>query len=281
MKARGFWHLGDVSDEQLVASLRALLSADGRNEARVVAHLAEVEARRIHLKDSAPSLFEYCQKQLGLSDNQAYYRIAAARVAQRFPVKPKNGVRLSSDTAAAAHPSSPEQPVASREPAELLQATPAPERVDRSTSAESAEPSAAKPALSFDRSTSAEPAEPSGAKPAPEDFDRSMSNTSNGLERTSRRSGARRHVPHETLRQLVERDGLCCSYVSHDDVRCTARAFLQIEHQEPWARGGTDTFDNLRIFCFAHNQLTAERHFGKEHMAGAIAGRRHSSRCKE
>ena len=86
MKARGFWHLGDVSDERLVASLRELLMAEGRSEARIVAHLAEVDERRLHLRDAAPSLFEYCQKKLGLSDNQAYYRIAAARVARRFPV---------------------------------------------------------------------------------------------------------------------------------------------------------------------------------------------------
>src|SRR5687767_9718416 len=85
MKARGFWQLGGLSDERLLGSLRELLAADGRSEARIVAHLAEVDARRIHLK-AAPSLFEYCQKQLGLSDNQAYYRIAAARVAQKFPV---------------------------------------------------------------------------------------------------------------------------------------------------------------------------------------------------
>ena len=78
--------MGELSDERLLGSLRELLAAEGRSEARIVAHLAEVDARRIHLKASAPSLFEYCQKRLGLSDNQAYYRIAAARVAQRFPV---------------------------------------------------------------------------------------------------------------------------------------------------------------------------------------------------
>ena len=78
--------MGELSDERLLGTLRELLAAEGRSEARIVAHLAEVDARRIHLKASAPSLFEYCQKWLGLSDNQAYYRIAAARVAQKFPV---------------------------------------------------------------------------------------------------------------------------------------------------------------------------------------------------
>src|SRR5690349_17186435 len=85
MHERGFWKLGEVSDARLVDGLRELLAAEGRCEARVVAHLAEVDARRIALKE-AQSLFEYCQKQLGFSDNQAYYRIAAARVGSRFPI---------------------------------------------------------------------------------------------------------------------------------------------------------------------------------------------------
>ena len=78
--------MDEVSDERLVAGLRELLLAEGRSEARIVAHLAEVDARRLHLKRASPSLFEYCQKQLGLSDCQAYYRIVAARVGQKFPV---------------------------------------------------------------------------------------------------------------------------------------------------------------------------------------------------
>lgn len=85
MHQRGFWQLDGLSDERLVTGLRELLATEGPMEARIVAHLAELDARRLHLRN-APSLFQYCQKTLGLSDNQAYYRIAAARVAQRFPV---------------------------------------------------------------------------------------------------------------------------------------------------------------------------------------------------
>lgn len=85
MNQRGFWNLGGVSDETLVADLKELTRREGWTEARIVAHLAELDERRLHLKQ-AKSLFEYCQKDLGLSDNQAYYRIAAARLARRFPI---------------------------------------------------------------------------------------------------------------------------------------------------------------------------------------------------
>lgn len=81
----------------------------------------------------------------------------------------------------------------------------------------------------------------------------------------------RSHIPHETLRQLVARDGACCSYVGDDGVRCTGRAFLEIDHRQPWARFGSDTLGNLRFLCRAHNQLLAEEDFGKQHVQDAIA----------
>jgi hypothetical protein len=85
MKARGFWTLDDISDGELVGGLRQLVRRSGWTEARIVAHLAELEARRLHLK-AAHSLFEYCQKELGLSQNEAFYRIQAARMARKFPI---------------------------------------------------------------------------------------------------------------------------------------------------------------------------------------------------
>ncbi len=86
MKTRGFWCLEGVSDRELQCALSALLASSSRTEARIIAHLAEVEERRIHLKAGSESLFAYCTKRLGSSNNEAFHRIAAARVARRFPV---------------------------------------------------------------------------------------------------------------------------------------------------------------------------------------------------
>lgn len=77
--------MDDVSDDKLTGALKALVMRGAWTDARVVAHLAEVEARGLHLR-SAGSLFEYCQKCLGLSRNEAFYRIVAARLGRRFPV---------------------------------------------------------------------------------------------------------------------------------------------------------------------------------------------------
>src|SRR3954468_19767238 len=81
-----FWYLEAVSDAVLQEGLKALLTKGARTEARIVAHLAEVDARKLHLAMGASSLFDYCLSRLGLSNNEAFHRITAARLARRFPV---------------------------------------------------------------------------------------------------------------------------------------------------------------------------------------------------
>lgn len=85
MSERGFWQLQGVADGRLVRNLKGLLRAGGRIEARIVAHLAELDARGLALRHGR-SLWEYCQKQLGFSENQAFCRIAAARAGRLFPI---------------------------------------------------------------------------------------------------------------------------------------------------------------------------------------------------
>jgi hypothetical protein len=100
----------------------------------------------------------------------------------------------------------------------------------------------------------------------------------NGVKKrgSSVKSGAfhaisRGHTPNDTMRKIVARDGLRCTFVGSDGQRCTARKFIQIHHEDPWARGGGETVDNLRILCASHNRLLAERDFGRELVADRIA----------
>src|SRR5688572_25857847 len=85
MNEAGFHSLRGLSNDAIEQGLRQLLGVGARVEARVVAHLAEVEARRIHLLAGRASLYEYCQKDLGLSGYEAFCRIAAARIAGKYP----------------------------------------------------------------------------------------------------------------------------------------------------------------------------------------------------
>src|SRR2546428_4680006 len=59
---------------------------EGEPPASVIAHLAELDARRLYLGAGFSSLFPYCCDVLPLSEPAAYNRIEAARAARRFPV---------------------------------------------------------------------------------------------------------------------------------------------------------------------------------------------------
>lgn len=80
-----FWELRHLSDRELLASLHGALRTQRRSLAEVVAHLAEVEERRLHLQAACGSLFSYCVQRLGMSEDEACRRIELARLARRFP----------------------------------------------------------------------------------------------------------------------------------------------------------------------------------------------------
>lgn len=81
-----FWKLGHVSDARLRSELTTLVVHGCRTEARIVAHLAEAERRKLYLKDGYSSLYKYCLRGLGLSESQAYQRMTAASIGVRFPM---------------------------------------------------------------------------------------------------------------------------------------------------------------------------------------------------
>jgi len=472
MSDRGFWKLRHLADTELESGLRELVARGRETDARVVAHLAEVETRRLHLKSGSESLFAYCQKRLNLSENQAFYRIVAARAARQYPsifeLLASGDIHLTSLSLLSKYltPESHHELLSEargrtkREVLELL-ATFAPRPDVRSTlrklPARSARgdlpPTAIKPTVpsttptdpsttptdpsttptdpsttstdpsttstdpsttstdpsttstdpsttstdpsttstdpsttstdpsttSTDPSTTgtaqalpvvkrpasprAVPAGPTGSlEPLSRTAYRLQLNTTPQLKeklerardlmshanpsgdlavvveraidlliaklnqqrfgqsgprsrakhatpganepkvgacvelrqepqaRSRERPGSvraglgpegaknwqatheprppneqrkRRHIQNEIRRQLLARDGLCCTFTNESGQRCSARAFLQIHHEHAWSKGGSDTLDNLRLLCAAHNRLLAELEFGE------------------
>jgi len=396
MTERGFWSLADVSDERLERDLRRLIADDCRTEARIVAHLAEMDVRRLSLIRGR-SLFKYCQIDLGLSDNQAFYRITAARTAREFPVvfrllehhhlhlttialiskylTQENHLDLLRDVCGKSkrevlkilaarfpRPDVPNQirklppsihafaagPTATLEPLspasyrlQLNLSETLKQKLDlaadlmshsnptrdlsvileraldglieklqkrrfgqasrqKQQAACGADEIASRarhgdPSSRGDqrRSTKAEAkveamtdAEATAATSGARSRNQETGVTEGGAETLSggyelsgalpsfdrpksERVRARRHIPNAVRHQLVERDGLRCTYRGGDGQRCTATAFLQIHHEHAWAKGGADTPDNLRLLCAHHNQLLAEQEFAaRERKAG-------------
>ena len=466
MNGREFWALHDLSDDKLEASLNGLLGAGARLEARIVAHLAEVDARRLHLTVGCSSLYDYCRKRLGLSDYEAFARIAAARAGRKYPLvfamlerrqlhltavcevrefltaenhrellnevagKTKLQIRevlaarfpqadvptslkklpaleplspgryrlqlmLTTDQkhkldeardlmshanptgdlatvleraldelisrlekrrfGRTDHPTaklrSPHTHTASHDQNETTamahgRATSEETSQRRATSSDTAneetsgdetthEEAAREKATSAETSsaetssretssretssretssrevTGAEisSAETSSAEISSRETSsaetssrETSSRETTGKKATSREISSgeissgeissepverrhavnerrrRKHITHETRRQLVERDGCDCSFVGTGGERCGARAFLQFHHRRAWARGGPDNAENLQVLCRAHNRLRAEQDFGRAKIERTIAGRATASK---
>jgi hypothetical protein len=78
--------LRQMSDDALLAGLSGALRSSRGWTALVLAHLAEVEDRRLHLLAGCSSMFVYCTVRLGMSEDEACRRIAVARLARQFPL---------------------------------------------------------------------------------------------------------------------------------------------------------------------------------------------------
>jgi hypothetical protein len=83
-----------------------------------------------------------------------------------------------------------------------------------------------------------------------------------------------RHIARDTRRTVVSRDGLRCAWVADDGTRCSATGWLELDHEEPFARGGSADAENVRVLCRAHNRLEAERVFGRKRIEWAINANR-------
>lgn len=338
MIQRGFWQLELVSDDELQGELSRLLAAGARTEARIVAHLAEVDARKLHLAMGASSLFGYCLTRLGLSNNEAFHRITAARLGRRFPVifellerrelhltavcllrdyltadnhaellaaathKTKAQIELllaqrfpraavpeslrkvqvleplsdeqyhlhltlsraakekllrARDLLSHANPTAELSVVVERALDSLL------ERLERARFARTKSLMTTGRAPSEELPESGEPGAPFDGEPSP-----SMSLSARG---------ARKRLPNELRREVVRRDGAQCTFIGSDDRRCDARSHLQFHHDVPWALGGTDDADNIRLLCRAHNLLVCEHELGAEQVAVKVATSRRKS----
>jgi hypothetical protein len=390
-----FWLMAPVTDDALERGLFELLQSSGRTDARVLAHLAEVEERRLHLSAGFGSLFEYCLKRLGLSEDEACRRITAARLARRFPAifelieqrrihltgvgllrhfltyenhrellvaacgksrrqieallatrfpqadvdtfvrrlpdrgtfanveqrsaetfriqlnaskQLKEKLELACDLLSHAEPRREFAKVIERGLDLLIEKTER-DRFGKTSKAQRRKPSAQEPAavqptatpteesgLNMSRpkpidavpvdgvpgeaSVKAGPARESDARsvaaelanapPADERIDTVVEPDALPALGRGEQSRTRVWIARATRREVAARDGETCSFVGSDGHRCGGRAFLQLHHQQAWARGGGDEAQNLQWFCAAHNRLAAEQDFGRALVAEAI-----------
>ena len=284
----------DLTDDELIARIASSTGAARGETATLVAHLAELEKRELHLARGVRSLYGYCRDALHLSEHESWNRMEAAHAARRFPViVPMLAEGLLHLTAVcllsprlvdenhlallggAIHKSRreveellarwfPSDPGAS-----WLRRVVAPLAADRYqvtftvTGSTIAKLRQAQDVLSH--------AVPSGD--VAEIFDRAMDALL--AEAGRRRHGATdrprtardtapgsRHIPAAVERAVWVRDEGQCAFVADTGRRCEERKFLEFHHRVPWTAGGPPTPANISLRCRAHNAYESSVYFG-------------------
>src|SRR5262245_10534104 len=80
------FELTDRSNQELVEGAKRLVGRHHTVTAHLIAHLAEIYARKLHLAEGFSYLGDYCVVALGMSEDEAHRRAHAAVLAQKYPV---------------------------------------------------------------------------------------------------------------------------------------------------------------------------------------------------
>jgi hypothetical protein len=77
--------LKSLSDDELLRRLSEVLQKSRRVESELIAHISEVDQRRLYARKSS-SMFKYATEVLHLSEHEAYLRIEVPRASRKHPV---------------------------------------------------------------------------------------------------------------------------------------------------------------------------------------------------
>jgi len=288
-----------LSDDELVSQLKSFAGDEREATARLIAHLAELDARGLYRAAGFSSLFTYCCEVLRLSEPAAYNRIEVARAARRFPVilplLGKGSLSLATVRLLASHLTAENLPrlldaaqgkskrqvevmlvgffqkpdvPASTTPARRPIVSPlAPDRYEVRFTASAKTREKLRQAQDLLRH-----AVPSGD--LGEVIDRALTVLLEDLARkkfaaTKQPRAGRgtkpggRYIAAQVRRVVWGRDGGACTFVSKSGRRCNETAFMEFHHVDPHGVGGEPTIGNIRLLCRTHNALESLLFYGR------------------
>ncbi len=371
--------LGELSNDELLARLRAHVGRGNVWLIGLLAYVAEVDARRLYAEQACTSTWDFCVRKLGMSDSEAQRRIAVARVVRRFPLAggylERGEVHLCAlyelhkhvtldnheellRAAVGKTTKAVAEMLAARFPKpdvhaciEPLDPQPALPVVSAESPPPSEVASSAAAALSALATSSALAALPALVASTPREWPRveplsasryrveltisaetratleniqelmrhrnpsgdlekiievaldllqaklereRLGKTTRSKEKTpssttpadggtssaaqhSPKPARRRHVAKAVQREVWARDGAQCTFVDADGNRCPGRGFLELDHIDAKALGGSDEAANLRLRCRVHNRVHAEHVFGRAYIEERIHLRQRKS----
>ena len=78
--------LSHLQDHDVQKGLLAAVPVERTATAVVLAHIAEFDARQLYRDQACSSMFVYCVRELGYSEDGAQRRLQAARLARRLSI---------------------------------------------------------------------------------------------------------------------------------------------------------------------------------------------------
>lgn len=313
-----------MSNEELLAAVRAACADVHRHTTVLIHLLIDVEERQVHRLEGYSSMFEFCVRAFDMSEGEAHLRLTAARAIRDYPML--DGLiergELCLSTLALLRPHLTPESVG-----ELVEAARGKTKMGVRELLAARAPKPIKPGSlrklpTIATSDAVEPVVERHIEPVAESryrlgvtvtrserdevlYVRDLTRHSNpsgdfnvlfmSSVRAYRREAERaqfggpgprktpvprtrkslaakatRKVPRSVRAAVFERDGHRCTYESAKGHRCASTAFLEIDHVVPFAQGGKHDETNLRVRCFAHNQLYAAQTYGADFMREKI-----------
>tara|TARA_B100001248_G_scaffold245670_1_gene215697 strand:+ start:3419 stop:4303 length:885 start_codon:yes stop_codon:yes gene_type:complete len=255
----------------------------------ILDHLKEVQKRRLYAKLAYSSLFEYCVKELKMSEGSAGRKIAAMRMITEVPEmeeKLKSG-SMHLSTLSMAQRFFKHEPYTKPEKVKLLTSlagkskrevekrlcTLSPKMAKRTDVRQISEEHT-RMSITLNKEQKAILDRLKELKGMREEdlldwmLERCLKQV-DPLKKKPRKTKAKpkaRHIPMALKKALYERDGGRCQFKVNGK-QCHSRHGLQVDHKKPYALGGRTELENLRLLCPEHNRLMAIRVFGENKMA--------------
>ena len=79
-------NLSNLTDSKLLLTTKKIVKEELQLTARIIDHLAEIERRKLYSDLKFRSLFDYCVRELGYSEDQAARRINALKLSRKVPM---------------------------------------------------------------------------------------------------------------------------------------------------------------------------------------------------
>ena len=263
--------LMNIDDNEVLARICLSVKQEKKHTLEVLEYLAEVNRRRLHLKEGYSSLHDFCIRHLKYSEGEANRRVHAARALWKFeeavrPALEKEEITLSGLCLLSRHltrenvvPLLNESKNQSTRKIEKVIAERFPETKNRSRTLVIELDEELEALLEKAKRLLSEKLPTLVLKKALKELTREKA------QRNSKVKKHTRYVQTKTKQAIQKIDNHQCSYKSPHGVRCNQTAHLQIDHIRPFAKGGSSQdIENLRLLCRAHNLLAARRDFPRK-----------------